>query len=479
VDRWRHNIHAAELRLIALSPVTLLGAALTAAIAAPILWLSVDHRLVFAWTAAIFALTAFRLLLWLRFRRISHVDAAVIAWERPMTLTIILSGALWGVFGASFYVVEDPEIRGVVLLVLASMLAAGTIFYSAHLRAHHGYLLACALPIAIASFVHASPTSVLFGCLALAYIALIFRAAHNFNRSITRTLRLQLENAALVEGLQSAKDTAEDANRSKSQFLAAMSHELRTPLNAVIGYSEMLLEDAAAEGGSAEHVADLRRIHAAGRHLLSLVNDVLDLAKIEAGRVELAAAPFELCSFLDEVVAAVLPMVERNGNELQIRCAADAGTVVGDATKLRQIVVNLLSNAAKFTSQGRITLTAWRERRGEADWIGVSVADTGIGIDRETLARLFTPFTQADAATASKYGGTGLGLALSQRLARLMSGEIVAESEPGSGSRFTLMLPAAPAAPARAEDGLVGRLGERVAQSLAGFPDAAALVNRR
>ncbi|MGO8919506.1 MAG: sensor histidine kinase [Stellaceae bacterium] len=471
MDRWRHNIHAAELRLIALSPVTLMGAALTAAVAAPILWSSLDHALVLAWTAGFVSLTALRLVLWLRFRRIAQDDSTVIAWDRPLTLTIILSGAFWGLFGVSFYLIDDAEIRGVALLILASMLASGTIFYSAHLRAHHGYVLACALPIAAASFLHATTSSVLFGCVTFAYIALIIRAAHSFNRGVGRTIRLQFENAALVDGLKSAKESAENANRSKSQFLATMSHELRTPLNAVIGYSEILLEDAAGDGSGEERIADLRRIHTAGRHLLSLVNDVLDLAKIEAGRMEMMAAPVDLRGFLDEVVTTALPLVERNSNELQIRCAGDAGIIIGDATKLRQIILNLLSNSAKFTSKGRITLSVAREYYAGAEWISIAVADTGIGIEPEALGRLFTAFTQADASTSSKYGGTGLGLALSQRLARLMGGDITAESEPGHGSCFTLSLPTAPPGTAtpRAEDRMIEKIGERVAETL-GLP---------
>ncbi len=250
-----------------------------------------------------------------------------------------------------------------------------------------------------------------------------------------------------------------------------MSHELRTPLNAVIGYSEILLEDSASDGSGAERIADLRRIHTAGRHLLSLVNDVLDLAKIEAGRMDVTAAPIELRGFLDDVVSTAVPLVERNANELQIRCAGDAGTIIGDATKLRQIILNLLSNSAKFTSKGRITLSVTRARRGEGEWIDFAVADTGIGIEHDVLGRLFTAFTQADASTASKYGGTGLGLALSQRLARLMGGTITVESEVGRGSCFTLSLPTPPPAapPPRSEDRIMEKLGARVAESL-GLP---------
>jgi signal transduction histidine kinase len=239
-------------------------------------------------------------------------------------------------------------------------------------------------------------------------------------------------------------------------------------LNAVIGYSEMLVEDAVAEGRGDERVTDLRRIHAAGRHLLALVNDVLDMSKIEAGRMEMLAAPIDLHAFLSDVAATATTLIESNKNELVLRCAEDLGSIVSDATKLRQVMLNLLGNAAKFTRAGRITVTATRERGTTGDWISIAVGDTGIGIDRQALGKLFTDFTQAEPATQSKYGGTGLGLALSRRLARLMGGDIAAESEPGCGSCFTLHLPAlAPEdVPAHPEDRMIEKLGDRVIETL-------------
>jgi signal transduction histidine kinase len=249
---------------------------------------------------------------------------------------------------------------------------------------------------------------------------------------------IAIENVRLFDEIQDKSRQLADASQHKSQFLANMSHELRTPLNAIIGVSEMLREDAEA---LKQDIEPLDRVLGAARHLLALINDILDLSKIEAGRMDLALSSFALTPLINDVVKTIEPLAAKNSNQVAVHCEAAIGVMQADQMRLRQALLNLLSNANKFTDHGTITIDARQGQENGRDWITLAVADTGIGMTPEQMGKLFQEFSQASSATASKYGGTGLGLAISRRFCQMMGGDITVESEPGRGSAFTIRLP--------------------------------------
>ncbi|WP_445240718.1 sensor histidine kinase [Microcoleus vaginatus] len=275
----------------------------------------------------------------------------------------------------------------------------------------------------------------------------------------------QLEERS--EELEVAKNAAEAANRAKSTFLANMTHELRTPLNAIIGYSELLQEEA-LELGEEEFVMDLASINMAGKQLLYIISDILDISKIEAGKMTLFLETFDVLNLLEQVVTTVQPQLGKNGNTLIVNCDRNIGTIYSDLSKLRQALLNLVTNAAKFTDRGKITINVWKEEgevlpidnseelsadpsRCQQPWIVFQVTDTGIGMTEDQVSRLFGAFAQADDSTTRKYGGTGLGLTISRKFCQMMGGDITVESEFNCGSSFTIRLPIAVTSPKEAQ----------------------------
>ncbi len=377
---------------------------------------------------------------------------------------LVLMGYLYDapdIYGGGQFLVAIPTALGLLLLVAGLFCLAGPEALPLRLFVGHSTpalllrsflpltvgiivlegVLRCRVLISVDNVVLSSAISVLGSAVLVGL--LVWRIAGSIGRKIDAA---EMARERALSALRLAKESAEHASLAKSQFLANMSHELRTPLNAIIGYSELLQEEA-GDNDHEEYLPDLHRIRASGKHLLTLINDILDLSKIEAGKMELHLETFDLDELMKDTLEGMGPQAAKNGNRLALECPEKIGKVHLDMTRVRQCLYNLLSNACKFTHEGTVTLAASRqtvagEDRETRDWLTLSVRDTGIGMTPEQLGKLFKPFTQADTSTTRKYGGTGLGLTICLKLCDLLGGGITVESEPGRGSTFTLRLPA-------------------------------------
>jgi signal transduction histidine kinase len=325
-----------------------------------------------------------------------------------------------------------------VVLVSALTIAAMSGVYYVHV---HGLAEALAIPKTPLTPEIALMTHVVH-IIAAGYF--LYLAIHSLQEALARARREEQRAAALLDEMALARQAAESANLAKSRFLANMSHELRTPLNAVLGYAEMLLEESDPRATLGEARSDLQKIHGAGVHLQRLIGEILDLSKIEAGRMQLEAAPVAIDEVVAEVVAAIGPLLAENRDRLEVTVEPGL-SVIGDRSRIYQVVLNVAANAAKFTTDGVVTLSATRE--AAAPGVLVTVRDTGIGIAKDQLPLIFERFHQADDSATRRHGGTGLGLAIAAAFAEMMGGSITAESELGVGSRFCFFLPASPPAP--------------------------------
>ncbi|MEZ5417331.1 MAG: ATP-binding protein [Vicinamibacterales bacterium] len=400
-----------------------------------------DRDGVLAWLGTVYVIAALRGLLWYSWHRGGFEVAHRRRWTALFWTGAFVAAVAWAAGAVALMGDAGPREAMVLAIMMLGVTAIGSSALAPHFASSITFIVVILAPVALGLLAKPDPVVRVGGLAVIVGLIALSGTVMRAHRELASLFRAELQLSTAVAEAVRARAAAEEASLAKSEFLANMSHELRTPLNAILGYSEMLLEDAQATG-AAQAAADLGRVNAAGRHLLALVNDVLDLSKIEAGRMDLHVDTVDVGAVVRHVIDTSQPLAAAGGNRLEVEGLAGLGTIASDALKLQQVLLNLVGNACKFTSNGRVQVVCRRERRTTTDEIVVDVRDTGIGMTSDQMERLFSQFMQADSSATRRYGGTGLGLAISQRLCHLMGGGITVQSRFGEGSTFTLRLPA-------------------------------------
>ena len=400
------------------------------------LWADADRYFLIGWIVGFYLFICYDYSLTARLKRAGTDSTKIVALGRYFALASLVAGSFWGVATAYLY---DPvnHYREAATIIVASLVGAGSIpARASFMPSMVMFMSACLLPIAVVVMAQSDKTHVAIGVGIIVFWAICLSIGRNYNRQIRRSIALALDNDALVQQLREGTRILEAANRHKSEFLANMSHELRTPLNAIIGFSELLMEGMAGklDAKQAEYIQD---IHSSGHHLLSLINDILDLAKIEAGRMELLLSSFDVPMALENAVTLIRERANRHGLTIELHIDERLGEFVADERKFKQILLNLLSNAIKFTPEGgKVSVNAVFTEGG----IEVTVTDTGVGIAAKDHEVIFEEFRQVGTDHKRKRDGTGLGLSLTKKFVEMHGGRIWVESEPSKGSSFTFVL---------------------------------------
>jgi signal transduction histidine kinase len=435
------RVRAEQIRMVYLYTPTTTGASLLAG--AFLVWVlsdAVAHAILYTWLAVLFVHQAVRIISYRQFVLANPDPHGATRWGRLYIVATSIAGCIWGAAGILFYVPGSIVSQVYLCLVLFGIASLTIPTLSIFAPAFYPLTVLVLTPFIVRALTSEDSHS---SALAIPLIIALLAAAtfgRRINRLVDEAIRRRFENLHLIEVAERARGQAEAGSRAKSRFLATMSHELRTPLNAIIGYSELMIEHPTRFGtGNAQE--PLQRIHKAGRHLLDLINELLDLAKIEAGKITLMYEEVDVRALVEDVVATARSLAEQNHNLLSVACPSGLPPLRTDRKRLTQVLFNLLSNACKFTHEGRVTLAVQPGTRNEPAHIEFSVSDTGIGMTSDQISRLFQDFAQADATTEQRFGGTGLGLAISRRLCQMMGGELSAKSQFGKGSTFTARLP--------------------------------------